>query len=907
MLEYERNPLQRNSSSSPVPTNQHSTNENNSVFDSNQNRPTFEFVREGSAQSSANIVPAKKPMFDLRLPASDYIENGNGLEGGFGLGNNTVSCFGKGGVFSSANGAGTSGSERNLVSDLNEPVEEITGLDFLGVNRDPVWHRRVDEGSSLGLFSGNRKIANEEWSLEKEKGGNSSGVNFFNPDRCHPNFTSRNSPGVNFFATYRSHQKPFKDQHAIAPQLFGQKLTFSSDPSQAQSTHIFSSNNSSNNNYNNHNSVAPTSFPVLDSSPHYNILNKNKGLMAGSIHPLNPFFNNGSGTAMRVTGDNSGYFLNAPRNLVLGNSGGQSFDLSKSNWEKNFAPGTSMDLNEPIPEGNREIKGIKLFGSNCGGFVPEADWKKNEINLNNTANEDELSRKASSSASVVAGEPNSCNMKLLGFPLFGSSSSNNKSALHANESSKSERRVDYEHVEPAKRVLIDLNEDLPLENDLNSLKERNEGKITRYVIDLEMPASQFDEADVGMQHEIEIERESRPDSSDTEAANTIVAISQLKINPTPSFHQPDALVWFADLAVSGCDKRGSEPDSDSEDLFESMTLKLEEVKSDDRFGTGNFCEKKFEGESSSVAGETGYTSLLFTRGRRGPARKRRQRRDFQRDVLPTIASLSRVEVTEDLQMIGGLMRACGHEFDSILTRRVGRGTSNAKGKRQQRSPQVNSPLRTPQVKQPDKHLPQTSLSKGNLPQANTLQNPCVNPSQRIPKGSNPQRNPPVMNQQSGVPMVNQPHGGPVMGPPQKVSLENQQQRALQPNRPQKITLVNHAHRFTLFNPRQKAAPINLSQNGGTEVAHSDMVLVANQMQRSEQNNQPRRSVYMGQSHTSAQAIPQQTVNQSSDMEGEGLSVIGWGRTTARRNRRPRGLPLAPQQQQPGNNNKHSCL
>lgn len=109
-------------------------------------------------------------MFDLRLPASDCIENGNGLEGGFGLGNNTVSCFGKGGVFSLANGAGTSGSERNLVSDLNEPAEEITGLDFLGVNRDPVWHRRVDEGSSLGLFSGNRKIANEEWSFEKEKG-----------------------------------------------------------------------------------------------------------------------------------------------------------------------------------------------------------------------------------------------------------------------------------------------------------------------------------------------------------------------------------------------------------------------------------------------------------------------------------------------------------------------------------------------------------------------------------------------------------------------------------------------------------------------------------------------------------------------------------------------------------------
>jgi hypothetical protein len=173
MLESERNPLQRNSSSSPIPTNQHSTNENNYVFYSNQNRPNFEFVREGSAQSSANVVPTKKPMFDLRLPASDYIENENGLESGFGLRNSTVSCFGKGNASSSANGAGTSRNERNLVSDLNEPVEEIKALDFLGESREPVWHRRADEGSSSGLFCANRNIANEELCLEKEKGMNS--------------------------------------------------------------------------------------------------------------------------------------------------------------------------------------------------------------------------------------------------------------------------------------------------------------------------------------------------------------------------------------------------------------------------------------------------------------------------------------------------------------------------------------------------------------------------------------------------------------------------------------------------------------------------------------------------------------------------------------------------------------
>jgi Plant protein of unknown function (DUF863) len=650
--------------------------------------------------------------------------------------------------------------------------------------------------------------------------------------------------------------------------------------------------------------------------------------MAGSIHPLSTFINNVSGTAICSTGNTSGFFLNAARNLVVGSSGGQSIDISKSSWKRNFTSTMNMDLNEPIPEENQEIKAIKLFASNCGSLVSEANWQKKEIDLNNIANENDLSQKGSSSASVIGDETNSSNVKLLGFHFFGnSSSSNTKSTLHANESNKSERRVNDEHMGSAKQTFIDLNEDLPLENDPDYSKGRNEGRIGRYVIDLEMPASQFDEVNIDMQqHEIDMERENSPDLSSMEAADTIVAISQLKIDPVPLSPQPDILFWFANFVVSGCDKHVSEPESDSEDLFESMTLKLEEVKSDDRFGTGKFCEKKSEGESSSQAGETGYTSLLFTRGRRGPARKRRQRRDFQRDVLPTIASLSRVEVTEDLQIIGGLMRACGQELESSLTRRVGRSGSNAKGKRQQRSPQVNPPLRTPQVKQPDSHHPRTfsqqgSLPKANLPppQVNPVQNSHVNPPQRIPKASHPQRITATMNQKPRAPLVDQSHGSLLMGPPQKVSLEYQKPRTIQPNQPQKITLVNQAHRFTLSNQRQKVTPMNSSQNmppvhqphGDTEVGHSNPVLVSNRMYRSVQNNQPQRSVPASQSQRSAQAgesqripvaNPQQTVNQISDTECEGLSVIGWGRTTARRNRRPRGLPLAPQQQPPGNNN-----
>lgn len=65
----------------------------------------------------------------------------------------------------------------------------------------------------------------------------------------------------------------------------------------------------------------------------------------------------------------------------------------------------------------------------------------------------------------------------------------------------------------------------------------------------------------------------------------------------------------------------------------------------------------------------GAASLLLTRPRRGQARKPRQRRDFQRDILPSIASLSRHEVTVDLQTIGGLMRASGRPWQMAVSRR----------------------------------------------------------------------------------------------------------------------------------------------------------------------------------------------------------------------------------------------
>lgn len=179
------------------------------------------------------------------------------------------------------------------------------------------------------------------------------------------------------------------------------------------------------------------------------------------------------------------------------------------------------------------------------------------------------------------------------------------------------------------------------------------------------------------------------------AAETIVAISSAshqnylnKITSRSPESLEDPLNWFADIVLSCGDGMGGrleaaskainrryDEDSSSEeiDYFESMTLKLTETKSDE------YLPKPFIPETLNVDESAAATSTP-SRTRRGQVRRGRQRRDFQRDILPGLASLSRHEVTEDLQTFGGLMRATGHVWQSGLTRRNSR-TGCARGRR----------------------------------------------------------------------------------------------------------------------------------------------------------------------------------------------------------------------------------
>ena len=188
------------------------------------------------------------------------------------------------------------------------------------------------------------------------------------------------------------------------------------------------------------------------------------------------------------------------------------------------------------------------------------------------------------------------------------------------------------------------------------------------------------------------------------AAEAIVAISSTSLhnqfddttNCNPSEASVDRLNWFVEI-VSSCGddieskfdlvlrvrdgEDNEEEEEEGSDYFELMTLKLIETKEED------YMPKPLVPENLKLE-ETGAT-LLPNRARKGQARRGRQRRDFQRDILPGLASLSRHEVTEDLQTFGGLMRATGHLWHSGLTRRS--STRNGCGRGRRRSVASSSP------------------------------------------------------------------------------------------------------------------------------------------------------------------------------------------------------------------------
>ncbi|GFY98409.1 pentatricopeptide repeat (PPR) superfamily protein [Actinidia rufa] len=246
--------------------------------------------------------------------------------------------------------------------------------------------------------------------------------------------------------------------------------------------------------------------------------------------------------------------------------------------------------------------------------------------------------------------------------------------------------------------------------DLNACASEDEVKLSSSIastsvnvkiaveINLEVPAVPETEEDIlpvedKKQHEVEQPQ----DEAVRIAADIIVAISSSdhrnRVEETTcnrsEVPSEDSLLWFVEVVSSfvnnlerklGTESRSKHSGyinlslSNEIDDFEAMTLNLTEVTEEE------YMPKPLVPEILGVE-ETGTISLM-NRPRRGQARRGRPRRDFQRDILPGLASLSRHEVTEDLQTFGGLMRATGHVWYSGLTRRNGtRNGGAARGRR----------------------------------------------------------------------------------------------------------------------------------------------------------------------------------------------------------------------------------
>ncbi|RVW80877.1 hypothetical protein CK203_037315 [Vitis vinifera] len=135
-----------------------------------------------------------------------------------------------------------------------------------------------------------------------------------------------------------------------------------------------------------------------------------------------------------------------------------------------------------------------------------------------------------------------------------------------------------------------------------------------------------------------------PDELVRVAVEAIIAISLSPVHDTEdvaTFHPSEtsmkgSLHWLADV-ISLCKETEVE-----EHHCEPQPQALEDQKDDEK---------------------------MLRRPRKGQARRGRQRKDFQRDILPSLASLSRYEITEDIHTIEELFKATGSTWQSNLAQR----------------------------------------------------------------------------------------------------------------------------------------------------------------------------------------------------------------------------------------------
>ncbi|CAA0833060.1 Plant protein of unknown function (DUF863 [Striga hermonthica] len=222
-----------------------------------------------------------------------------------------------------------------------------------------------------------------------------------------------------------------------------------------------------------------------------------------------------------------------------------------------------------------------------------------------------------------------------------------------------EQIAENELITSGKENSIDLNSCLSDSEDYQASV-----KIT-LEIDLEVPVFLDSEDDSSLSKE-NAQNEPIKDEILQNAAEAIFAMSSSCHDKAmrPEVSLSEAINWFVD-SISSCSGEKLRR-NEIVDEYEAMTLELAETKEED------YMPKPFVLDILKTE-EENEANALKTRSRRGLTRRGRQRKDFQRDILPGLTTLSRHEVTEDLQIFGGLMRATGHSWSFGPTRRNGPG------------------------------------------------------------------------------------------------------------------------------------------------------------------------------------------------------------------------------------------
>lgn len=207
-------------------------------------------------------------------------------------------------------------------------------------------------------------------------------------------------------------------------------------------------------------------------------------------------------------------------------------------------------------------------------------------------------------------------------------------------------------------------------------------RIATTEIDLESPAVFESEVGLSPQQDSTVNQLNSPsrlpldeaegkDELARVAAEAIIAISSSDPTehiacPPSSVLSSDCLHWFAEV-VSSCkgDFEGELNDEDSipdgMDYFEFVTMNLTETKAEE------YSTKSLDSEDQKY--EQTEPASSSKRPRRGQPRKGRQQKDFQRDILPSLVTLSRHEVTEDFMSFEELFKASGFSWNPSPSRR----------------------------------------------------------------------------------------------------------------------------------------------------------------------------------------------------------------------------------------------